>query len=158
MDKSINIRIGQEIRAYLESQGLVQSMVAEKLQMTQGAVSAYYRGKPIGKNSAKKWAEVFGFRENWLLTGEGSMLQGETSQPSLVAEHIPQLSDVEILLRDMLAEKEAKIDTLNDLILELKDQIAELLQENAVLKYENMMLTPRKGDAENVADSSAAIA
>lgn len=143
MDKSINIRIGQEIRAYLESQGLVQSMVAEKLQMTQGAVSAYYRGKPIGKNSAKKWAEVFGFRENWLLTGEGSMLN--TPEPETPA---PEQTTANNSLIDYLQRK----------IAELEKEKAELLQENAVLKYENTMLSPRKGDAEDAGSSLSASA
>ena len=49
------------------------------------------------------------------------------SKPELVAEHKPQLSNVEILLRDMLAEKEAKIDVL-------QDRINELIEENARLK------------------------
>jgi hypothetical protein len=38
----------------------------------------------------------------------------------------------------------------------LEREKEELLQENAVLKYENMMLTPRKGDAEDAASSLSA--
>lgn len=146
MENTTNIRIGKEIRAYLESLGYTQLGVADKLQITQGAVSAYYRGKPIGKNSARKWSEAFGFRENWLLTGEGSMLN--TEQPKLVAEQIPSLSNVEILLRDMLAEKEAKIDALQELIWELKE-------ENGRLKEQ---LRAKGGDAQNAVDSSSAVA
>lgn len=147
MKTGVNIRIGESIRQYLESQGLQQQDVADRLGgISQSAVSAYYRGKPIGKNSARKWAEAFGFRENWLLTGEGSMLN--TEQPKLVAEQIPSLSNVEILLRDMLAEKEAKIDTLQELIWELKE-------ENGRLKEQ---LRAKGGDAQNAVDSSSAVA
>ena len=84
--------------------------------------------------------------KDWLLYGEGSMLN--TEQPKLVAEQIPSLSNVEILLRDMLAEKEAKIDALQELIWELKE-------ENGRLKEQ---LRAKGGDAQNAVDSSSAVA
>ena len=147
MEKSENIRIGREIRTYLENKGYVQSQVAEILQITQGAVSAYYRGKPIGKNSAKKWSEAFGFRENWLITGEGSMLQEEKSnQDAPIPEQTASGNPLIEYLQRKIAELESKVDKLND-------EKAELLQENAILKYENMMLSP-KGDAEDAVSSS----
>ena len=144
-----NIQIGEGIRAHLESKGLQQQDVAERLGISQSAVSAYYRGKPIGKNAALKWSETFGFRINWLLTGEGSMLNSSkddmAKQPSLVAENIPQLSNVEILLREMLAEKEAKIDAL-------QDRINELIEENARLRT---LMEHKGGTAPTVEGSSA---
>lgn len=149
MEKSENIRIGQEIRTYLENKGYVQSQVAEILQITQGAVSAYYRGKPIGKNSAKKWSDAFGFRENWLITGEGSMLLGDQKTPA-PEQATPNGSLIDYLQRK-IAELEGKIDKLNE-------EKAELLQENAVLKYENTVFSPRKGDAEDAGSSLSASA
>lgn len=146
---SINhTNIGMEIRTYLEGLGYVQSDVAAKLQITQGAVSAYYKGKPIGKNAAKKWSEAFGFRENWLLTGEGAMLKSGDSNPSANKEASSNSSLIEYLQRKV-AELESKVEKLND-------EKAELLQENAVLRYENTMLTPRKGDAEDAGNSLSA--
>jgi predicted nuclease with TOPRIM domain len=76
------------------------------------------------------------------------MLQDKPSQPSLVAEQIPQLSNVEILLRDMLAEKEAKIDVLQEIIWQLKE-------ENGRLKEQ---LRTKGGDVQNAVDSSSAVA
>lgn len=151
MEKSENIRIGQEIRTYLENKGYVQSQVAEILQITQGAVSAYYRGKPIGKNSAKKWSEAFGFRENWLITGEGSMLLGEQDPETPAPEQTTSNNSLIDYLQRKIAELESKVDKLND-------EKAELLQENAILKYENTMLSPRKGDAEDAGSSLSASA
>lgn len=151
MEKSENIRIGQEIRTYLENKGYVQSQVAEILQITQGAVSAYYRGKPIGKNSAKKWSEAFGFRENWLITGEGSMLLGEQEPETPAPEQTTANNSLIDYLQRKIAELESKVDKLND-------EKAELLQENAILKYENTMLSPRKGDAEDAGSSLSASA
>lgn len=148
MEANTNIKIGQEIRAYLESLGYVQSDVAERLQITQGAVSAYYRGKPIGKNSAKKWAEAFGFRENWLITGEGSMLNTPEQETPVQEQTMPNNSLLDYLQKK-IAELETKIEKLND-------EKADLLQENAILKYENMMLNPRKGDATDAESSFVA--
>lgn len=151
MENTTNIRIGKEIRAYLESLGYTQLGVADKLQITQGAVSAYYRGKPIGKNSARKWSEAFGFRENWLLTGEGSMLLNEkSSQETPAPEQTTTDNSLIDYLQRKIAELESKVDKLND-------EKAELLQENAILRYENTMLSP-KGDAEDVVSSSSASA
>ena len=149
MNSFIEIQIGEAIRSYLESKGLTQNDVAEKLGITQGAVSAYYRGKSFGKNAARKWAEVFGFRENWLRTGEGEMLIGE--QKPEVPTEVKPASDNRLIeyLQRKVAELEGKIE-------QLTDEKADLLQENAVLRYENMMLTPRKGDAEDVAGSLSA--
>lgn len=149
MNSSINIQIGEAIRSYLESKGLTQCEVAERLSITQGAVSAYYRGKPFGKNAAQKWSEAFGFRENWLRTGEGPMLK-TTTEPEIAAEEKPVVGNSLVdYLQRKIAELEGKIEQLND-------EKADLLQENAVLRYENMMLTPRKGDAEDVASSLSA--
>lgn len=142
MNSSINIQIGEAIRSYLESKGLTQCEVANRLGITQGAISAYYRGKPFGKNAAKKWSDAFGFRENWLLTGEGEMLVGQ-QKPEVPAEEKP-------------TSENPLLEYLQRKIAELEREKEELLQENAVLKYENMMLTPRKGDAEDAAGSLSA--
>lgn len=148
MNSSINIQIGEAIRSYLESKGFTQCEVANRLGITQGAISAYYRGKPFGKNAAKKWSDTFGFRENWLLTGEGSMLVDAEPKNPMEVKPTSNNPLVEYLQRKV-AELEGKIEQLND-------EKADLLQENAVLRYENMMLTPRKGDAEDVAGSLSA--
>ena len=142
MNSSINIQIGEAIRSYLESKGLTQCEVANRLGITQGAISAYYRGKPFGKNAAKKWSDAFGFRENWLLTGEGEMLVGQ-QKPEVPAEEKP-------------TSENPLLEYLQRKIAELEREKEELLQENAVLKYENMMLTPRKGDAEDADGSLSA--
>lgn len=149
MNSSINTQIGEAIRSYLESKGLTQCEVAERLSITQGAVSAYYRGKPFGKNAAQKWSEVFGFRENWLRTGEGEMLLGPQKSEVSAEEKIVMGYSLVDYLQRKVAELEGKIELLND-------EKMNLLQENAVLRYENMMLAPRKGDAEDAASSLSA--
>lgn len=151
MKREVGIQIGGEIRAYLENMGLQQQDVADRLGISQSAVSAYYRGKPFGKQAAQKWANEFGFNLTWLLTGDGSMLK-TVSEPKNPVEVKPRAENslVEYLQRK-IAELEGKIDQLNE-------EKMDLLQENAVLKYENMMLTPRKGDAEDAEGSLSASA
>lgn len=150
MEENVNIRVGKEIREYLESQGLQQQDVANRLGISQSAVSAYYRGKPIGKNAASKWEEAFGFRSTWLILGEGSMLN-TPEQETPVQEQTPSSNSLLDYLQRKIAELESKVDQLNE-------EKAELLQENAVLKYENTMLSPRKGDAEDAGSSLSASA
>ena len=151
MKEEVNIRIGEAIRQYLESQGLQQQDVADRLGISQSAVSAYYRGKPIGKSAAKKWEEIFGFRPTWLILGEGSMLLGEQDPETPAPEQATPNNSLIDYLQRKIAELESKVDKLND-------EKAELLQENAILKYENTMLSPRKGDAEDAGSSLSASA
>lgn len=150
MKREVSIQIGGEIRAYLENLGLQQQDVADRLGISQSAVSAYYRGKPFGKQAAQKWANEFGFNLTWLLTGEGPMLK-TTTEPKNPVEVKPrsESSLVEYLQRK-IKELEGKIDQLND-------EKMDLLQENAVLKYENRLLTPDKREsAGSAADSLSA--
>ena len=65
--------IGKQIKDYFSELGMSQSEVASILGVQQAAVSNQLNGRPFGKNSAAKWSNAFGFRANWLLTGEGAM-------------------------------------------------------------------------------------
>ena len=115
--------------------------LAEYLSVTQGFISQ------VEKNMCPTpdWviSKILSNPYGW----DTSMLV-EASKPQLVAEHRPNLSDVEILLRDLLAEKEAKIDTLQELIWELKE-------ENGRLKEQ---LRAKGGVAQDAVDSSSAVA
>ncbi len=67
------LEIGRKIKEYFSEIGLSQTEAAEKLGIQQAAVSNQLNGRTFGKNSAAKWNAAFGFRINWLLTGEGQM-------------------------------------------------------------------------------------
>ncbi len=69
----LRIEIGQKIKEYLSEMGMSQQEVANMLNVQQAAVSNQLNGRPFGKNAAAKWSKTFGFRMNWLLTGEGPM-------------------------------------------------------------------------------------
>lgn len=71
--------IGKTIKEYFTEIGLSQTEAANSLGVQQAAVSNQLNGRPFGKNSAAKWNKAFGFRVNWLLTGEGPMFDDEGS-------------------------------------------------------------------------------
>lgn len=57
------------LKNYLAGQGLTQSDVAEKLQLSRTIVSNYLNGqRNFGKIVATKWAETFGIDPMWLMT------------------------------------------------------------------------------------------
>lgn len=74
--------------------GMSQQEVANVLEVQQAAVSNQLNGRPFGKNSAAKWNKAFGFRTNWLLTGEGPMFdkQMEMSHTDGLLEDHPELN------------------------------------------------------------------
>ena len=137
---------------YLDYKGVSENKATMECQLSQGLL---YRAKTghadIGNKAVEKILATYtDLSKVWLLTGEGTMLNSQenavTPEPSLVAENIPQLSNVEILLREMLAEKEAKIDAL-------QDRINELIEENARLRT----LMERKGGTAPAAECSSAV-
>lgn len=77
--------IGQKVKEYFAEVGLSQHDVANKLGVQQAAVSNQLNGRPFGKNSAAKWNRAFGFRVNWLITGEGPMF--DTNTPDAAHEY-----------------------------------------------------------------------
>jgi transcriptional regulator with XRE-family HTH domain len=111
------------IKIFRKANKISQVALAEYLHVTQGFISQIENGTTAIPDTviSKLLANPY----NWNV----SMLtdQSRYSKPELVAERKPQLSNVEILLRDMLAEKEAKIDVL-------QERINELIEENARLK------------------------
>ena len=74
--------IGNKIKEYFAEMGISQTEAAKVLNVQQAAVSNQLNGRTFGKNSAAKWNEAFGFRKNWLLTGEGPMFDTDSSQSS----------------------------------------------------------------------------
>lgn len=65
--------IGEKIKEYFSEVGMSQTDAAKLLDVQQAAVSNQLNGRRFGKNSAAKWSKAFGFRLNWLITGEGPM-------------------------------------------------------------------------------------
>ncbi len=74
--------IGKKIKEYFSEMGMSQQDVANILNVQQAAVSNQLNGRPFGKNSAAKWSKAFGFRTNWLVTGEGPMFEAQQNFPN----------------------------------------------------------------------------
>ena len=85
--------IGKKIKEYFSEAGISQMEVARVLNVQPAAVSNQLNGRSFGKNSAAKWSNAFGFRINWLLTGEGPMFdpQNTPNTDGLLEDH-PELN------------------------------------------------------------------
>lgn len=130
-----------ELRDFLKVNNLRQVDIARYLGVTEAAISNVVKGKSefSKENLIKLQENPYGWDTSMLV---------ESSKPELVAELKPSLSDIEILLRDMLAEERAKNDALQEIIWELKE-------ENGRLKEQ---LRAKGGDAQSAVDSSSAVA
>lgn len=130
-----------EVRAFLKANGLKQRELAHYLGVTEAAISNVVKGK--SDFAEENLIKILNNPHGWDVSMLVETLDQEPQE--LVAQHIPQLSSVEILLRDLLAEERAKIDSL-------QDRINELIEENARLR--TLLESERKGGTAQSADSS----
>lgn len=77
----LKAEIGKKIKEYFSEMGMSQQEVANILDVQQAAVSNQLNGRSFGKNAAAKWSKAFGFRTNWLITGEGPMFEAHHEFP-----------------------------------------------------------------------------
>lgn len=130
-----------DLKAFRKINSITQVDLADYLGVGQGFISQIEKGsRPLPKeNISKLLANPYGWDVSMLVETPDQEPQ------ELKAQHIPQLSNVEILLRDLLAEERAKIDSL-------QDRINELIEENARLR--TLLESERKGGNAQSADSS----
>lgn len=118
-----------------------QVALAEYLGVTQGFVSQME--KEMCPTPDWVISKLLENPNNW----DTSMLVDQPEAPA--PEQSASNNSLLEYLQRKITELESKVDKLNE-------EKMDLLQENAVLRYENSMLTPRKGDAEDVASSLSA--
>ena len=72
------------LKNYFAGQGLTQSDVAERLQISRTVATNYLNGnKTFGRKAAMKWANTFGIDEVWLLTqGEQGLAPQAPTAPA----------------------------------------------------------------------------
>ena len=91
----IRKEIGNTIKEYFAEIGVSQAEAASMLGVQQAAISNQLNGRAFGKNSAARWNKAFGFRINWLLTGEGPMFdtqeKAQKNEYTYLEEH-PELN------------------------------------------------------------------
>ena len=86
------IEIGRKIKEYFSEAGISHMKVARILDVQPAAVSNQLNGRSFGKNSAAKWSNAFGFRIQWLTSGEGPMFDPEyTPHTDGLADDHPEL-------------------------------------------------------------------
>ena len=118
------------LKEFLEEKGYSQPKIAKMLGVSVPYVNAILVGpKTLGKKGAKKWANLFGLSENYLLTGKGPISQyGDQSDDDEYAAHIDAI----------LSEKDDRIDSLEK-DLQYKDgQIDSLNRELCAVRGESM--------------------
>lgn len=134
--------VKSRLSEFIEYKGLTNAAFEKKCGLSNGYIRNFK-----GNLGVKKLEDILisfpELNKNWLLFGTGSMLLSENQsenpveeKPRLEAEVIPQLSNTEVLLRDMLAEERARNESLNEIIWELKE-------ENGKLKA--LLTSERKG-------------
>ena len=125
------------LKEYLEKKGYTQPRMAEMLGVSVPYVNAVLLGKkPLGKKNAKKWANLFGLSEHFLLTGEGSpaidtkdLPISQTGADSLQDSRKDEGIDQSSLVNALLAAKDETIASLRQQIAEQKEMIS-LLRKN----------------------------
>ena len=76
----------QILKNYFAGQGLTQSDVAERLQVSRTVATNYLNGnKTFGRKAAMKWANTFGIDEVWLLT-QGEQGNSPNGSPPITTE------------------------------------------------------------------------
>lgn len=122
-----------DLQAFMAKNNLKPVDLATYWGVTRGAVSQVLSG--LTKLSTKRLEQLIDNPNGWDVS-------------SLTGINQKEQSDVENLLRDLLAEKEMKIDTLNEVIWELKEEIGRLQE---LLRQ----ASSEKGKSALIADSSS---
>ena len=144
-----------DFKRFMFEQKIKQKELAEYLGLSKGYISLVISGqRPLSNENLRKLIDnPFGWDTSILKSSfdESSENQLESpikEMPSLETKLIAQLSATEIVLRDMLAEERARVDALNEVIWELKE-------ENGKLKA--LLNDERKGGTAANADFSSAV-
>lgn len=98
--------IARKIKAYFKDHDLTLADAAEKMGVSQQAISNQL-SRPFSRRAAQKWHEMFGFDEMFLMSGTGSLvgdpepekegiyIPAETQEMyTAMAQSIRQLSEI----------------------------------------------------------------
>ena len=143
--------IVERLKQFIDYKGVTISAFEKSIGMSNASFGKSLKnGGTIGADKLGNILHTYpDINLRWVITGEGNMLNSD--QPENAADapgtERASLSNVEMLLRDMLAEERARNEALNEVIWELK-------KENGKLAA---LLSERKGGtAANAGFSSAA--
>lgn len=89
-----------QVKMDLHRRKITMTKAAEMLGVTLGAVTNQLSGtRPFGRNSARKYAETFGYSEQYLVTGYGSLYgdapeQAAPPEPKRNVEITPETAEM----------------------------------------------------------------
>ena len=113
----------ESLKSFFKEKGLTQEKVAELLGVSQAYVKSLFTGsKQFGKKQARRFEELFGISETWLLTGKGEMVIGTVVQNNQNGNNIHgntvnyQGENSTEKLIEMLKKKDEQIDRLLSLL------------------------------------------
>lgn len=93
MEKEKEIALA--VKGWMASQGLTITDLAARLGVTVQAVSSQLSGdRPFGPNNAKRYAAEFGFNEDYLRAGVGSLLPDDQPEKAGPASDISNLIEI----------------------------------------------------------------
>ena len=114
--------IKERLSNYLNTKGLTQKDIAERLGVTEQCVNALVNGRrAFGRKSSAEWQKQFGLSASWLMTGEGEMLvpsmqAGDGSvQVAGNASNVNAGKTIDRLV-ELLKKKDEQIDRLISLL------------------------------------------
>lgn len=145
----------EQLDEFLYKNRLKSSDLVEFWGVTKGVVSQILNGTT--KLPPKRLAELLNNDRGW----DVSMLMDSNQSEDVMVENPEVSSDEQPEPDTSLVEYlKLKVAELEGKVEKLTDEKADLLQQNAVLKYENQLLAPQKGrnaeDAESFLSASAA--
>lgn len=113
----------ERLKGFFKEKGLTQEQIASMLGVTQPYVNSLFTGKrEFGKQQAKKFEELFGISEAWLLTRNGEMVTDSVIQNNQNGNNIHghtvnyQGENSTEKLIAMLQKKDEQIDRLLTLL------------------------------------------
>lgn len=113
----------ESLKSFFKERGLTQEKVADMLGVSQAYVNALLTGsKQFGKKQVRRFEELFGLSETWLLTGKGEMVIGSVIQNNQNGNNIHghtvnyQGENSTEKLIEMLKKKDEQIDRLLSLL------------------------------------------
>lgn len=153
MDKAdINKRFIQAINSLLQDKGLTKTSIAQSLGIKPAKFSEILNNRMnVGTDTLALLCDLYSFNANWLLLGEGGMLNpGQLKGRSKPAIAIPKLPDFPMtsegvceMFITILRDKDLRFQEQAEEIGRLKERIAQLEREKNV-SVESLQTAPRE--------------
>lgn len=80
-------RINTEVKRWLRYHGISHEDAGRRVGMKKNSVDVQLSCRAFSEARAEQWAKEFGFSKRFLLTGEGKVMDRQTSYQKIVAEN-----------------------------------------------------------------------